>query len=143
MLSFSHPAKFSVSVTLVFGLIIAGSAGTAEAGKDLRNSSAEVDAPEMKKNMADMYQKMADCLKTEKSAHDCETAVMKDCPVMKETGHCTMMEGLNEHDSSMAKKGMKHGKMKGMHGMKSMDGMQGMEGMKDKGGMETGEPESK
>lgn len=72
--------------------------------KTSANSQAQaVQSPEMKKNMAEMYQKMADCMKTEKSMHDCHKEVMRDCPVLKETGSCPLMNGME---------GMSHGKMK-------------------------------
>lgn len=52
-------------------------------------------SPEMKKDMADMKQKMADCMKTEKSKEECHKEAMKDCHVSKSTGKCAMMEGMN------------------------------------------------
>ena len=68
--------------------------------------------PEMKKEMADMYQKMADCLRTEKSLEQCSHDAMKNCPVVEKTGHCP----INEGTGAMMGKGMKHpmGGMKGM-----------------------------
>ncbi len=68
-------------------------------------------SPEMKKNMADMYQKMADCMKTDKSMDDCHQEVMKDCPVAKETGSCPLMDGMN---GKMHHGKMNHKKMKNM-----------------------------
>ncbi len=50
--------------------------------------------PELKMDMADMYQKMADCLRTGKSVEQCSQQVAKDCPVVKKTGHCRIMEGM-------------------------------------------------
>ena len=49
--------------------------------------------PELKKDMADMYQKMADCLRTEKTMEECSREAMKDCPVVAKTGHCPINEG--------------------------------------------------
>ena len=63
---------------------------------------------EMKKDMADMNQKMANCMKTEKSKEECHKEAMKDCHVSKATGKCAMMDGMN-----MDKGNMSHGKMKG------------------------------
>ena len=51
------------------------------------------------KDMANMYRKMADCLDTGSSPHDCMQTAMKDCPVMAKTGHCPIAEGM---DSSMS-----------------------------------------
>ena len=71
--------------------------------------------PELKKDMADMYQKMADCLRTDKSLQQCSKDAMTNCPVVQKTGHCPINEGMGP---SMGKK-MKHG-MRGMEmgGMK-------------------------
>lgn len=78
-------------------------------------STASEQSPEMKKNLADMYQKMADCMKTDKSQHDCHKEIIKDCPVAKATGSCPLMNGME----GMKNQGkMKHGKMKDMKGMK-------------------------
>lgn len=50
--------------------------------------------PENRKDMAQMYQKMADCLKTGKSSGDCQAQVAKQCPVLAKTGKCPLQEGL-------------------------------------------------
>jgi hypothetical protein len=50
--------------------------------------------PALKMDMANMYQKMADCLRTGKSVELCSKEVEKDCPVVKKTGHCPLMEGM-------------------------------------------------
>lgn len=63
-------------------------------------------SPELKHEMADMYAKMAECMKTDKTMEQCQTEVMKDCPVMKKTKHCPIMEGM--------KPMMGKGKMEGM-----------------------------
>jgi len=75
--------------------------------------------PELKKDMADMYQKMADCLRTDKTLERCSKDAMKNCPVVAKTGHCPINEG------------MRHSKRKGMKPpMGKMDGM-GMGKMKE------------
>lgn len=51
-------------------------------------------SPDDQKDMANMYRKMADCLDTGSSPHDCMQTAMKDCPVMKTTGHCPIAEGM-------------------------------------------------
>lgn len=82
----------------------------AQAKNKAPTSQAQTEqSPEMKKNMADMYQKMADCMKSDKSMHDCHKEVMKDCPVAKSTGSCPLMEGM------MSDGKIKHGKMKDMN----------------------------
>ena len=50
---------------------------------------------ELKMDMADMYQKMSTSLRTGKSVPQCNQEVMKDCPVIKKTGHCPIVEGMD------------------------------------------------
>lgn len=57
-------------------------------------------SPDDRKDMANMYRKMADCLDTGSSSHDCMHTAMKDCPVMKKTGHCPIAEGMSSSMSS-------------------------------------------
>lgn len=92
----------STAVVFLFAFSISGIARAETKPKASNTSAHSTMSPEMKKDMADMYQKMADCLKTEKSTHDCHKEVMKDCPVAKATGHCPIMEGM------MGKGSMKH-----------------------------------
>ena len=68
--------------------------------------------PEVKKDMADMYQKMADCLRTDKSLDQCSHDAMTNCPVVQKTGHCP----INEGTGPMMGKPMKH-RMGPMNGM--------------------------
>lgn len=51
-------------------------------------------SPEVHKDMANMYRKMADCLDAGSSAHDCMQSVMKNCPVIAKMGHCPIAEGM-------------------------------------------------
>lgn len=51
-------------------------------------------SPNARKDIADMYRKLADCLEAGTSIHDCMQAVMKDCPVIAKTGHCPIVEGM-------------------------------------------------
>lgn len=51
--------------------------------------------PELKQDMAEMYQKMADCLRSEKSFDQCRREAKENCPVVKKTGHCPINEGSN------------------------------------------------
>ena len=57
-------------------------------------------SPDGQKDMASMYRKMADCLDTGSSPHDCMQTAMKDCPVMAKTGHCPIVEGMGSSMSS-------------------------------------------
>lgn len=68
--------------------------------------------PDVKKDMADRYQKMGDCLRTDKSLEQCSHDAMQNCPVVEKTGHCP----INEGTGPMMGKPMKHS-MRGMGGM--------------------------
>ena len=89
----NNVSKFSAltAVALLFAFSISGIANAQTKAKTPKTSAHSAMSPEMKKDMADMYQKMADCLKTEKSMQVCHKEVMKDCPVAKATGHCPIM----------------------------------------------------
>ena len=50
--------------------------------------------PELKKRIAEMYEKMGACVKTDMSLADCQKEVMKDCPVVAELGYCPLMDGI-------------------------------------------------
>lgn len=53
--------------------------------------------------MADMYQKMADCMKSEKTQQDCHKEAVKDCRVATASGSCPMMNGteaIMQHEKS-------------------------------------------
>jgi hypothetical protein len=54
-------------------------------GEDQSQSTNQV-SPELRKDMANMHQKMADCLRTDKSTEDCRRNVAKDYPVFAKTG---------------------------------------------------------
>lgn len=105
--SFSNIAARSLVILL--SLSFTSLANAEGKGKSAHSQAMNMDSPEMKKDMADMYQKMADCMRTDKTMQDCHKEVMKDCPVAKATGHCPIMEGMKPME------GMKHGSMKGMN----------------------------
>lgn len=94
------------AAALLFALMITTTASANEKGASTHSANHMAATPEMKKDMADMHQKMADCLRTDKSMQDCHGEMIKDCQGAKASGHCSMMDGM------MGKGGMKHGKMK-------------------------------
>jgi Spy/CpxP family protein refolding chaperone len=70
--------------------------GHGHSGKHGRSSMMMASpTPEMRQNMAEMHQKMADCLKSERPMAECRKEMMKNCP-MKGKGHCPMMESDDE-----------------------------------------------
>ena len=102
----------STAIALILSLSLP-TVMTAQAKSKVASSQAQTEqSPEMKKNMADMYQKMADCMKTDTPMHDCHKEVMKGCPVAKATGYCPLMDGMK---GMMNHGKMKHGKMKDMN----------------------------
>jgi hypothetical protein len=93
--------------TFVLLFILSVSVGANGAGKSVTSKAPSHTSmtPEMKKDVAEMHQKMADCMKTDKSMEECRKDVMTNCPVAEAMGgHCPLMDGM---------KGMK-GKKKGM-----------------------------
>ena len=63
-------------------------------GEDTSQSMTDQMSPELRKDMADMYQKMADCVRTGKSTEDCQRQIEKDCPVVSKTGQCPIQQGM-------------------------------------------------
>jgi len=87
-------------------------------GNSAKKSAAmSMMSPELRKDMADMYQKMADCLRTGKSSENCQIQVAKDCPVVAKTGQCPILEGTGH---KMGPRGMRPGGMAPMAGPHKM-----------------------
>ena len=100
------PRALALSILLT-GIVNLAYAQTKSDGAKTKQNPAPMSA-ELKHDMAEMYSKMGECMKTDKSMEQCQKDIMKDCPVMKKTGHCPLMEGMKP--------------MKGkMHDMKNMD----------------------
>ncbi len=78
-----------------FATLTAGGLAQAQpkSGSTKTKQGATMNA-ELKRDMAEMYKKMGECMKTEKSMEQCQKDIMKDCPVMKKSGHCPLMEGM-------------------------------------------------
>ena len=70
---------------------------------------AKEPSPEMRKQMADMHQMMADCLKSDKPMGECKQEMMKNCPMMKDGKACPMMGEMEDMmgGKMMHKKGKK------------------------------------
>lgn len=96
--------------------------------------------PELKKDMADMYQKMATCLRTDKSLTQCSQEAMISCPVVEKTGHCPINEGIgtmtggpsNQPSRGMGMGNMKHGDSKASPGDPARHGKKADEATPDK-----------
>ncbi len=98
--------------------------------------------PELKKDMADMYQKMADCLRTDKTLDQCSHAAMTNCPVVEKTGHCPINEGMGPMQGKQTKRPMKSMGGMGMGNMKDNHPMpMGGMGGKDMGDMKDDHPD--
>ena len=75
-------------------------------------------SPELRKDMANMYQKMADCLRTGQSPEDCQREVAKDCPVLSKTGQCPIQEGMGHMRGRRGMRPEGMGPMTGPHDMR-------------------------
>jgi len=84
-------------------MVLAQSKSTSTADEGHRMTAHPAMTPELKKDLADMYQKMADCLRSDKSLDQCSHEAMENCPVVKKTGHCP----INEGSDAVMGKGMK------------------------------------
>lgn len=64
-------------------------------GEDQSPSTNQL-SPELRKDMANMHQKMADCLRTDQSLSldECQRKVAKDCPIVAKTGQCPIAQGM-------------------------------------------------
>ena len=82
------PVVLIVVVSLTLGLPLFSF------GEDTSQSMTNQMSPELRKDMADMYQKMADCVRTGKSTEDCQRQIAKDCPVVAKTGQCPIQQGM-------------------------------------------------
>ena len=111
-----------VGITLCLYLPTASFAADTSPTKKPANPPKTADikmTPELKKDMAEMYQKMADCLRTDKSLEQCSRDAMTNCPVVEKTGHCPINEGIMAGQMEHPAAGMDMGKMKMKH---SVDG---------------------
>lgn len=85
-------------------IVVAQSASTSTPAEEHKMMAHSPMTPELKKDMADMYQKMADCLRSDKTFDQCRHEAKENCPVVKKTGHCP----INEGSDAVMGKGMKH-----------------------------------
>ena len=115
--------RFSKMVVIGLGVGLATASLGADRGQakppmttQASTASKVAMTPELKKDMAEMYQKMADCLRTEKSLEQCSHDAMKNCPVVEKTGHCPINEGIMSKRMGMGDMDM------GMKRNHSMDG---------------------
>ena len=75
-------------------------------------------SPELRKDMANMYQKKADCLRTDKALEEWQRQVAKDCPIVAKTGQSPIAQGMG---AMMGPRGMRPegmGPMTGPHDMR-------------------------
>jgi hypothetical protein len=103
--------RILLSQIFLAGVVFSFSNSSFAADAKKNSADAATLSPELKHDMADMYSKMADCMNTDKSMVQCQKDIMKDCPVMKKTGHCPIMDGMKP---MMRKGAMGGGKMKEM-----------------------------
>ena len=75
------------SSLLITALMLSSSVVT---GADQPSKMPPSPTPEMRQKMAEMHQKMADCLKSDQSIDECHKIMMKECPMHGMEG-CPMM----------------------------------------------------
>jgi hypothetical protein len=90
-------------VIAAVALLFASSAFAAEPKK----SPPAEPTPEARQHMADVHQKMADCLRSERPLAECRTEMMSSCQEMMGEGGCPMMG----HGAGGMGPGMKGGGM--------------------------------
>lgn len=71
-----------------------------KSGEDKQSQSVTQPSTEMRKDMAVMYQKMAECLRTDLSPEACQRRVAKHCPVLAKSGRCPLHEGMGHIQAS-------------------------------------------
>ncbi|MBY0314577.1 MAG: hypothetical protein K2Q26_03595 [Bdellovibrionales bacterium] len=104
-------------ISFLFACLSIGSIATAQQNKKTETKSANhLEAPmtsEQRQKMAEMHDKMATCLRSEKPMSDCKTEMMQNCKAMMGKGECPMTGHMGQGMM------MDHGKM--MHGHQSGD----------------------
>ena len=82
-----------MSITLLSGLIAYGS--------EMDKKMMAMDTPEMRVKMADMHQKMADCLRSDKPMGTCKDEMMKSCHETMGKDGCSMMKDMHKNMKGM------------------------------------------
>lgn len=101
--------RLKIQVVLVAVACVTLGLSSLSFGEDKSQSMTNQMSPELRKDMADMYQKMAECLRTGKSNQDCQRQIAKDCPVVAKTGQCPIEKGMgNMGPGSMGPMGGSH-----------------------------------
>ena len=97
--------KNLIVIGTLFTALLGGASSAAEAQKTTKapkNAAAEM-TKEQRENMAAMHEKMAGCLRSDKSMSDCHSEMKGQCQAMMGSGGCPMME----HTGGMMGPGMK------------------------------------
>lgn len=89
---------------MLFCMSVFAQKGTEKSTQSVSNEPTA----EMRTQMVQMHEQMAECLKSDKSFADCHNSMMNNCPMAKD-GNCPMM------GSKMPM--MHHKMMHGQHGM--------------------------
>ncbi len=84
----------NMPIVLVAVVCVALGLSSLSFGEDTSQSMTGQMSPELRKDTADMYQKMADCVRTGQSTEDCQRQIAKDCPVVAKTGQCPIQQGM-------------------------------------------------
>ena len=88
--------KFTTVLSTAFlGLMLSNVAVAHEAAKPMDRKAMI----EMCEKMASAHQKMADCLKSDRSDKECMDEMKANCPMMKAGKTCSMMDMMNDGDA--------------------------------------------
>ena len=86
--------QFKLSHNVAIIMLILGLANTTFADKNAGRTLAPTKlAPELKNTLAEMYKRMADCLRTDKTFGACRHEAC-NCQVLDAIGHCPIKEQL-------------------------------------------------
>jgi len=88
--------NYTITMTITFLLTTIGAFGAETAKK-----SMSMDTPEVRQKMADVHQKMADCLRSDKPMSACKDEMMKSCHDSMGKEGCPMMKDM--HGKMMGK----------------------------------------
>jgi hypothetical protein len=88
--------KLLLAVLMVLSQLAPSGFAAEDTSKSSAVSKEERQArAEKHEKMAEMHRKMAECLRSDKALNECYEQMRKDCPMMKDGGHCPMMDEMN------------------------------------------------
>ncbi len=108
--------KMTLATVLVFTFSMVTAAFAAEKTKAPPQKPSTQVTVEQRKNMASAHEKMAECLRSDKTIESCQKDMMQSCHEMMGKDGCPMMGQMGKMHGMMGKKGMMNGNMMGQSG---------------------------